>query len=112
MLAGVQPGVVARALPDAWSRVSPQACLAARAEVSAQALRAAGVDPAACGAAAELLAPAVAVADATGRPLFAPNPAGPVPGDPGAAPWQGAPNEPRRPPRAPPPAPPPPRPSP
>ena len=88
MFAGFQPEMVARALPDAWSRVSPQACLAARAEVSAQALRAAGVDPAACGAVAELLAPAAAVADATGRPLFAANAAVPVPGDPVAALWQ------------------------
>jgi hypothetical protein len=88
MFAGFQPEMVARALPDARSRVSPQACLAARAEVSAQALREAGVDPPACGAAAELLAPAVAAADATGRPLFAANAAVPVPGDPVAALWQ------------------------
>src|SRR5260370_27076638 len=73
---------------EGWCRVSPQACLAGRGEVSAQALGAAGVDPAACGAVAELLAPAAAVADATGRPLFAANAAVPVPGDPVAALWQ------------------------
>src|SRR5260370_35404416 len=75
---------------EGWCRVSPQACLAGRGEVSARAVRAAGVDPAACGAVAELLAPAAAVADATGRPLFAANAAVPVPGDPVAALWQGA----------------------
>jgi hypothetical protein len=86
--AGFHPGMVARALPDAWSRVSPQVCLTARAEVAAAALRAAGVDPAACRVATGLLAPVAAAADATGRPLFAANAAVPLPDDPAAALWQ------------------------
>jgi hypothetical protein len=86
--AGFHPEMVARALPDAWSRVSPQVCLTARAEISADALRQAGADPAACRAAAGLLAPVAAAADATGRPLFAANAAVPLPDDPVAALWQ------------------------
>jgi hypothetical protein len=86
--AGFHPEMVARALPDAWSRVSPQVCLAARAGVSADSLRQAGADPAACRAAARLLAPVAAAADATGRPLFAANAAVPLPDDPVAALWQ------------------------
>jgi hypothetical protein len=35
--AGFQPVMVAKALPDAWSRTTPQACLDARATVSAAA---------------------------------------------------------------------------
>ncbi|HUK67836.1 MAG TPA: hypothetical protein VLW50_03615 [Streptosporangiaceae bacterium] len=86
--AGFAPGMVARALPDAWSRASPQVCLTRRAEVSAEALRAISVDPDACGAAAGLLAPVAAAADATGRALFAANAALPMPDDPVAAFWQ------------------------
>ncbi len=86
--AGFHPQMVARALPDAWSRVSPQVCLTARAEVSARELRAVGVDPAACRAAAVLLAPVAAAADTTGRPLFAANATVPLPDDPVAALWQ------------------------
>ena len=55
MFAGFHPGTVARALPDAWSRTTPQACLEARAAVSAAALREAGADPEACGRAAAVL---------------------------------------------------------
>jgi hypothetical protein len=86
--AGFHPGMVARALPDAWSRASPQVCLTRRAELSAEALRAVGADSGACRAAAGLLAPLAAAADATGRPLFAANAALPVPDDPVAALWQ------------------------
>ena len=88
VFAGFHPHMVARALPDAWSRVSPQVCLTARAEVSAEALRAAGADPAACRTAVGLLAPVAAAADATGRPLFAANATVPLPDDPFAALWQ------------------------
>jgi len=71
--AGFCPAMVAKALPDAWSRTTPQACLDARAEVSIAALRGAGADPAACEQAASLLGPVAAAADPTGRPLFAAN---------------------------------------
>jgi hypothetical protein len=71
--AGFQPALIAKALPEAWSRTTPQACLDARARVSAAALRTAGVDPAACAAAADLLWPAIPAADFTGRALFAAN---------------------------------------
>jgi len=88
---GFHPAMVAKALPDAWSRTTPEACLAARATVSTAALREAGVDPQACGRAAALLGPVAAAADPTGRPLFAANAAlgeaGP-PGDPVGRLWQ------------------------
>ena len=71
--AGFQPAMVAKALPDAWSRTTPQACLAARATVSTAALRDAGADPQACDQAARILGPVAAGADPTGRPLFAAN---------------------------------------
>ena len=88
LFAGFRPGMVARALPDASSRVSPQICLTTRAEVSAKALRAADADAEACRSAAGLLAPVTAAADATGRPLFAANAALAPPGDPVVALWQ------------------------
>ncbi len=66
MFAGFHPGTVARALPEAWSRTTPQACLAARAAVSAAALRDVGADPEACGRAAAMLAPVAAAADSNG----------------------------------------------
>ena len=34
MFAGFHPGTVARALPEAWSRTTPQACLRARSKVA------------------------------------------------------------------------------
>src|SRR5262245_56028732 len=76
--AGFQPAMVAKALPDAWSRTTPQACLEARERVSAAALRDAG----ACDRAAAILGPVAAAADPTGRPLFAANAAVAPPGDP------------------------------
>ena len=88
MFAGFHPGTVARALPGAWSRTTPQACLEARAAVSAAALRAAGADPEACGQAAAVLGPVAAAADPTGRPLGAVNAALELPGDPLARLWQ------------------------
>jgi len=71
--AGFQPAMVAKALPDAWSRTTPQACLDVRTRVSAAALREAGADPDACDRAAAILGPVAAAADPTGRPLFAAN---------------------------------------
>jgi hypothetical protein len=88
MFAGFHPGTVARALPEAWSRATPQACLQARAEVSAAALRDAGADPEACGQAAAMLGPVAAAADPTGRPLGAANAALELPGDPLGRLWQ------------------------
>jgi len=86
--AGFCPAMVAKALPDAWSRTTPQACLDARAEVSIAALRGAGADPAACEQAASLLGPVAAAADPTGRPLFAANVAVQPPDDPVGRLWQ------------------------
>ena len=88
MFAGFHPGTVARALPEAWSRTTPQACLEARAAVSTGALRDAGADPQACELAAAALAPVAAAADPTGRPLGAANAALELPGDPLARLWQ------------------------
>jgi hypothetical protein len=88
MFAGFHPGTVARALPEAWSRTTPQSCIEARTAVSAAALRAAGADPGACGRAAELLAPVAAAADPTGRPLGAANAALELPAGPLARLWQ------------------------
>ncbi len=86
--AGFHPAMVARALPDAWSRTTPEACVQARAAVSTAALRDAGVDAAGCGRAATLLGPVAAAADPTGRPLFAANAALEPPGDPVGRLWQ------------------------
>jgi hypothetical protein len=86
--AGFHPATVGKALPDAWSRTTPQACLETRAAVSTAALRDMGVDPQACERAAILLGPVAAAADPTGRPLFAANAALPLPGDPVGRLWQ------------------------
>jgi hypothetical protein len=85
---GFHPAMVAKALPDAWSRTTPQTCVQARAAVSTAALRDAGVDPQACDAAARLLDPVAAAADPTGRPLFAANAAVSPPGDAIGRLWQ------------------------
>jgi len=84
--AGFEPGMVARSLPSAWSRASVETCLATRASVSAEVLRAVGVTPEACAAAVSLLSPMAL--DPTGRPLGAANAAVPLPEDPVAAMWQ------------------------
>jgi len=86
--AGFEPSMVFKALPDAWSRAAPAACLTARTDVSAAALRSAGVDEAACADVVPLLAPVAASADPTGRALYAANAALPLPEDPVAALWQ------------------------
>lgn len=86
--AGFHPDMVAKAIPDAWSRTTPQACLDTRATVSAAALRDAGADPGACERATRLLDPVVAAADRTGRPMFAANAALQPPGDPIGTLWQ------------------------
>jgi hypothetical protein len=86
--AGFQPAMVAKALPDAWSRTTPQACLEARATGTAAALRGRGADPDACDRAAAILGPVAAAADPTGRPLFAANAAVAPPGDALGRLWQ------------------------
>jgi len=86
--AGFHPAMVAKALPDAWSRTTPAACLEARAVVSTAALLEVGVDPHACERVAGLLAPVAAAADPTGRPLFAANAALALPGDALGRLWQ------------------------
>lgn len=82
------PGMVGRALPEAWARTTPQACLDARLTVATAALRAIGVDERACARAVELLAPVAAAADRTGRPLGSANAAVPLRKDPVGALWQ------------------------
>ncbi len=84
--AGFDQGMVARALPSAWTRASVADCLATRSSVSAAALRAAGVTDEAAAAAVALLSPVVL--EPTGRPLGAANAALPLPDDPVAALWQ------------------------
>jgi len=86
--AGFCPAMVAKALPDAWSRTTPSACLQARADVSTAALRDAGAEPEACERAASLLGPVAAAADPTGRPLFAANAALEPPDDAVGRLWQ------------------------
>jgi hypothetical protein len=88
MFAGFDPAMVAKALPDAWSRATPQRCVEARVGLSVAALRELDVDAAACAQAAALLGPAVDHGDPTGRPLFAANQALPRYDDPVAALWQ------------------------
>lgn len=86
--AGFEPSMVAKALPDAWARSTPAACLDARLQVSAAALREVGVDEPVCGSIAAELAAVLAAADGTGRPLYAANAALPLPADPVEALWQ------------------------
>lgn len=83
-----EPSMVIKALPDAWSRATPETCVATRSEVAVSALRAAGVDEAACAEAVGMLHPVATSADPTGRALYAANAALPLPEDPVAAMWQ------------------------
>lgn len=86
--AGFHPDTVARAVPDAWARTTPQACLQARLAFSVRLLRGAGAGDADCARAAELLEPVARTADPTGRPLYAANAELPLSADPVAALWQ------------------------
>jgi hypothetical protein len=88
MFAGFCPAMVVKALPDAWSRSTPQDCIDTRAAVSIAALRQVGADPEACERAASLLRPVTEAADPTGRPLFAANAELPLPDDPVGGLWQ------------------------
>lgn len=86
--AGFEPSMVAKALPDAWTRATPAQCLDARLEAATVGLRSVDVDEDACARAVTLLAPVMAAADASGRALFAANASLPLSADPVAALWQ------------------------
>lgn len=86
--AGFHPEMVRKALPEAWSRATPEQCLQVRLDLSTTLLRDNGAGDAECARAVELLAPVQATADLTGRPLAAANAALPLPADPVGALWQ------------------------
>lgn len=77
-----------RALPDAWTYVTAEQALSARAQVAAAALRDALDPDCDVSAAAQLAWTAAQAADVAGRPLTAANRALPRPLDPVAALWQ------------------------
>jgi hypothetical protein len=86
---GFAPAMVTRALPDVWTRGTPQAAITARQAAAAHALTAvlSDVDPGVPAAAADALrAPATAV-DLPGRVLGAANAGLPWPTDPVEALW-------------------------
>jgi len=84
-----EPGMVARALPDAWARATPATVLAARAELADATLRRALGDVDVV-AAAELAVPLALAAPTAGRPLAAAHQAVAVPDDPLARLWWAA----------------------
>ena len=88
IFAGFRPQGVAYALPGAWSRASPEECLAARASSATAALRRVGVDDDVCAAASSMLEPVLGSLVMTGRPLAAANAVLPLPDDPVARLWQ------------------------
>lgn len=89
-----KPAVVERAIPDAWSFASPEACLALRYDAASAALRrllgdeVVGSD--AVKEAAELALEAAAACDTVGRTLAAAWQAVPVPTEPHLALWHAA----------------------
>jgi len=87
---GFAPGMVARALPDVWSRATPEAALRARRSGAVAALHRllAGFAEDQVAEAAELLGGAASAADTAGRVLGAANLAQPWPDDPYARLWQ------------------------
>lgn len=87
------PAMVARALPDAWSRATPEAVLAARAELADDTLRRALGDLASGPEVAEAAAIAAGLAESAplaGRPLAAAHAAVPQPAEPLARLWWAA----------------------
>ena len=88
IFAGFLPRWVARALPDAWSYATPEACLRARSASAAAALRRVGVTDAVAGEAAAVLEPVVDGLTVTGRPLAAANKVLALPEDPVERLWQ------------------------
>lgn len=87
---GFAPAMVARALPEVWSRLVPQAALAARRDGAVAALRALLPDEAAVGRAAEPLARIAESVESGGRALGAANAALPRDEDPYGLLWQAA----------------------
>jgi hypothetical protein len=86
---GFAPGMVARALPDVWSRISPADALAARA-AGARAALSELLSGASVSEAAELLMTAAGAADVSGRVLAAAHAAVPAPDDPLDRLWHAA----------------------
>jgi hypothetical protein len=88
------PAMVRRAVPDVWSRATPERALTARADGAVAALRrvldAGGVEDGVVAEAADLMAEAVDSLGWGGRPLGAVNAALPHPDDPLARLWQAA----------------------
>jgi hypothetical protein len=88
---GFAPAMVARAVPDVWSRATPQAALDARLAGASAALAAAlGDDPPGLARAAELLRAAAEAVDLPGRVLGAANAGLPWPDGPLGTLWQAA----------------------
>jgi hypothetical protein len=89
---GFAPAMVARALPDVWTRITPAAALAARAEGARAALAGlfAGVPEAHVAEAAEVLSEAARAVDLPGRVLAAANADLPWPDDPLGRLWHAA----------------------
>ena len=89
---GFAPAMVARALPDVWTRITPAAALAARAAGARSALRELIPDEhdPAVAEAAEVLAAAATAVDLPGRVLAGANADLPWPGDPLGRLWHAA----------------------
>jgi len=89
---GFAPAMVARALPDVWTRITPAAALAARVDGARAALAGllAGVPAAHLAEAAELLSAAAGAVDLPGRVLAAANADLPWPDDPLGRLWHAA----------------------
>lgn len=85
---GFAPSIVARALPAAWSTVTPDAALEARSRGAAASLRGFVPDAGVVALAADALTDIAARADTVGRPLAAANRALPVEPDPYRRLWQ------------------------
>lgn len=82
------PARAARALPDAWTFVSPTEALAARAAGGAAALRGCGISDEAAATSVDVLGPVVSALDPSGRPLGGANLDVALPSDPVARLWQ------------------------
>lgn len=87
---GFAPSMVARAIPDVWTRISPQAALEARAAGARAALTELSADATAVAEAADLLSTAARAADLHGRVLAAANADLPEPSDPVDRLWHAA----------------------
>jgi hypothetical protein len=84
---GFAPRMVTRALPDVWTRITPEAALAARLEGSRRVLRQVDAD---LTEVASLLRAAAEAADLHGRVMGAANALLPWPDDPAGTLWQAA----------------------